>query len=181
MAYIFGALSHLAVGIIFLALKVYEMVWFNFMFSVPVFVFSFYMNRKGRHGLAFSLAFIELLVHQAAGVYYIGWDSGLQYFLIYLAGLTFFNAYWKKTVRLGLITVITATFLMLYLFFKIPKVCVLSESDGSMWQSKEFADFMNNIKPDGQSRLDRLYRHAGNIGNQDNLEDDFTIVEVAFG
>ena len=45
---------------------------------------------KGRHGLAFSLAFIELLFHQVAAVYYIGWDSGLQYFLIYLAGLTFF-------------------------------------------------------------------------------------------
>lgn len=41
VAYIFGALSHLIVGIIFLALKVYEMAWFNFLISVPVFLFSF--------------------------------------------------------------------------------------------------------------------------------------------
>ena len=128
IAYIFGATSHLIVGIVFLSLKVYEMVWFNFMFSVPAFLFSFFINRQGQHALAFSLAFIELLFHQVVAIYFIGWDSGLQYFLIYLAGLTFFNAYWKKTVRIGLITVISSTFLILYLFFRIPEAYILSEA-----------------------------------------------------
>jgi serine phosphatase RsbU (regulator of sigma subunit) len=128
MAYIFGAMSHLFAGIIFLLLQVHEMVWFNFIFSVPVFLFSLFVNRQGRHGLAFSLAFIELLFHQVAAVYFIGWDSGLQYFLIYLAGLTFFNAYWKKTIRIGLVTVIFFTFIILYLFFKTPQAYILSKS-----------------------------------------------------
>jgi sigma-B regulation protein RsbU (phosphoserine phosphatase) len=57
----------------------------------------------------------------------------------------------------------------------------VEKSDGSMWHFEEFADFMNKIKAGSQSRLDRLYRHAENIRNQDNFEDDFTIVEVAFG
>jgi sigma-B regulation protein RsbU (phosphoserine phosphatase) len=59
----------------------------------------------------------------------------------------------------------------------------VEKSDGSMWQFEEFADFMNSIKSGSQSRLDRLYRHAEHIRNkdQDNFEDDFTIVEVAFG
>jgi sigma-B regulation protein RsbU (phosphoserine phosphatase) len=56
----------------------------------------------------------------------------------------------------------------------------VEKSDGSMWQFNEFTDFMNKIRSDSQSRLDRLYRHAENIRNQDNFEDDFTIVEVAF-
>ncbi len=57
----------------------------------------------------------------------------------------------------------------------------VEKSDGSMWQFAEFSDFMANIKSDSQSRLDRLYRHAENISIQDSFEDDFTILEVAFG
>ena len=57
----------------------------------------------------------------------------------------------------------------------------VEKSDGSMWQFQEFADFMSNVKADGQSILDRLYNHAKSLGNSENFEDDFTIVEVAFG
>ncbi len=57
----------------------------------------------------------------------------------------------------------------------------VEKSDGTMWQFNEFTDFMNNIKSGAQTRLDHLYQHAENINNQDNFEDDFTIVEVAFG
>jgi sigma-B regulation protein RsbU (phosphoserine phosphatase) len=128
VAYILGAAGHIAAGILFLWLKVYPMVWFNFIFSVPVFVFSFFINRKGCHGLAFSLAFTEILFHQIGAVYFIGWASGMQYWLIYLAGLTFFNAYWKKAVRIGLISIISFTYIILYLFFRTPEAYVLSAS-----------------------------------------------------
>jgi sigma-B regulation protein RsbU (phosphoserine phosphatase) len=57
----------------------------------------------------------------------------------------------------------------------------VEKSDGSMWRFQEFADFMSNVKPNGQSILDRLYNHAKNLGSSENFEDDFTIVEVAFG
>ena len=50
-----------------------------------------------------------------------------------------------------------------------------------MWQFEEFADFMKKINVDSPSKLDHLYRHAKKIGNMDNFEDDFTIVEVVFG
>ncbi len=52
--------------------------------------------------------------------------------------------------------------------------------DGSMWRFQEFADFMNQIKTDGQSILDRLFNYAKNLGSSDHFDDDFTIVEVAF-
>ena len=126
-AYYLGLGGHLLLGFIFLWLKVYEMVWFNFIFSVPVFTLSLFINRQGRHGLAFSLGFAEILFHQIAAVYFIGWAGGMQFWLIYLAGLTFFNTYWTKTVRVGLITIISATLTILYLYFRTRQVYVLSE------------------------------------------------------
>jgi serine phosphatase RsbU (regulator of sigma subunit) len=57
----------------------------------------------------------------------------------------------------------------------------VEKSDGSMWRFQEFADFISNVKKDGQPILDRLYNYAKKIGNSENFEDDFTIVEVAFG
>jgi len=57
----------------------------------------------------------------------------------------------------------------------------IEKTDGSMWRFDEFADFMSNVKAGGQSILDRLYNHAKILGNSDTFEDDFTIVEVAFG
>lgn len=126
-AYFLGAVGHIIAGILFLWLKVYPMVWFNFLFSVPVFLFALIVNRKGFHGLAFSLGFTEILFHQIGAVYFVGWASGMQYWLIYLAGLTFFNEYWKKAARIGLITIISFTYLILYLFFRTPEAYVLSE------------------------------------------------------
>ena len=94
-AYYIGLGGHFLLGFLFLWLKVYEMMWINFIISSPLFLFSLLLNRRGRHGLAFSLGFAEILFHQIAAVYYIGWESGMQFWLIYLAGLTFFNTYWK--------------------------------------------------------------------------------------
>ena len=67
----------------------------------------------------------------------------------------------------------------LYLFSD--GVYEVEKSDGSMWQFNEFTDFMKNIKSGSQSKLDSLHQHAENINVQDNFEDDFTILEVAFG
>jgi len=57
----------------------------------------------------------------------------------------------------------------------------VEKSDGSMWRFKEFTYYMNSIKPGNHSRLEHRYQHAENIRNQDHFEDDFTILEVAFG
>ena len=56
----------------------------------------------------------------------------------------------------------------------------VEKRDGSMLQFQEFSEFMSNIKNDDQERLDHLYQHVKDIGNLENFEDDFTIVEVAF-
>ena len=49
-----------------------------------------------------------------------------------------------------------------------------------MWRFQEFSDFMTRIETDDQSKLDDLNDHARKLRQQENLEDDFTILEVAF-
>jgi sigma-B regulation protein RsbU (phosphoserine phosphatase) len=56
----------------------------------------------------------------------------------------------------------------------------IEKSDGSMWRFKEFAEFMNEVKAEGQSILDHIHRNACNLKQSDSFEDDFTIVEVSF-
>lgn len=125
-AYYFGALGHFNMIFIFWWLKIYEMVWFNVIVSVPFFATALLLNRQGRHGKAFSLAFFELLFHQIACVYFLGWNSGFQYILIYLAGLTFFNARWKNGLRIALIFVISSSFILLFFYFKSAGVYTIS-------------------------------------------------------
>ena len=67
----------------------------------------------------------------------------------------------------------------LYIFFF--GVYEVEKSDGSMWRFQEFADLMNKVKTDGQSILDRVYNYSRKLGKSDKFEDDFTIIEVAFG
>ena len=70
VAYIIGALGHALLIVRFRELHVVEMVWFNAFFSVPAFTLAFFLNRMGRHNIAFTLAFIELLLHQDTGYLY---------------------------------------------------------------------------------------------------------------
>jgi len=100
IAYAIGASGHLMGGLIFNSSGFSELALFNFFFSVPAFTIAFFITRKGMHNLAFSLAFIELLFHQIIAVYFLGWDSGAQYWLIYLVGLIFFNANWSNKLRI---------------------------------------------------------------------------------
>ena len=55
------------------------------------------------------------------------------------------------------------------------------KADGSMWQLDEFSDFMFNLSTKSRSRLQRLHSYAKDLCVDKNFEDDFTILEVAFG
>lgn len=56
----------------------------------------------------------------------------------------------------------------------------VEKADGSMWRVHEFMDYMQKIRADGHEVLDRLYGYVEGLGNTETLEDDFTILEVAF-
>lgn len=126
-AYIIGVIGHVFGAAGFAYYGVIEMVWFNCLYSIPAFLFSFFINRKGFHNLAFVFAFIELLVHQALGIYFLGWGVGFQYWLIYLIGLSFFNEYWKKRVRIFCFLTVIISYIVLYLCFQTPETYILNE------------------------------------------------------
>ncbi len=114
-AYIVGILGHAFAIFGFWNLGIKEMVYFNAFISVPAFLSAFVINRLGRHNLAFSFAFFELFVHQIIGVYFTGWGYGLQFWLIYLAGLSFFNPQWNTKVQYLLLALIAGTYVFLFL------------------------------------------------------------------
>ncbi len=63
----------------------------------------------------------------------------------------------------------------------IPMECTKSKkTDGSMWRFHEFTDYLQQVRTETGSVLDSLYEHVKELGNSDTLEDDFTILEVAF-
>ena len=128
IAYIIGASGHLMGGLSFNRSGFSELALFNFFFSVPAFTIAFFINRKGMHNLAFTLAFIELLSHQIIAVFFLGWDSGAQYWLIYLIGLIFFNANWSNKLRIFCFVIVFTTFGLLYIFCKNPYIYDLQQS-----------------------------------------------------
>ena len=120
IAYIVALSVHIALGIFFLILDIHEMALFNFLLSVPIFSAALVLNRLAFHNVAFSLAVFELYFHQVTAVYILGWDSGFQYYLIFLAALPLFNARWSGWPRLVFILFICVSYLILYTFFKVP-------------------------------------------------------------
>jgi sigma-B regulation protein RsbU (phosphoserine phosphatase) len=56
----------------------------------------------------------------------------------------------------------------------------VQKTDGSMWRFHEFKDYLQQVRTETGSVLDSLYEHVKELGNSDALEDDFTILEVAF-
>ena len=127
-AYIYGFTGHFALFIVFYCLNIKELMWFNCLFSVPIFIIAFVINRLGKHSLAFLFAYTELVTHQVACVYYLGWDCGFHYVFVYIAGLTFFNTYWKRWIRACLLSVVFVSFSFLYLFFKHTPMYVISQT-----------------------------------------------------
>ena len=115
-AFLFGLVAHALSIPMYLNIGIQEMVWFNVLFSVPAFAIAILLNRKGKHSFAFLWAFLELWLHQVATTYFLGWSCGAYYWLIYLAGLSFFNSQWSLKIQLVLLCIIVATFLGLYSF-----------------------------------------------------------------
>ena len=107
IVYYIGLFGHLSAIGMFWWMGIKEMVLFNLIISIPSFSIALILNRLGHHSFAFALGFIELFFHQILGIYFTGWETGFQFWLIYLAALSFFNARWKSIYNyIGLLLVI---------------------------------------------------------------------------
>lgn len=56
----------------------------------------------------------------------------------------------------------------------------ISGADGRMWEFDGFVDFMAKGCDKGRSKLDSLLEHVYRLHGSEHLEDDFSILEVAF-
>jgi len=56
----------------------------------------------------------------------------------------------------------------------------IAAPDGTMWELDDFVDFMAKPSDGTESDLDRLWKYARQLRGSDNLEDDFSIMEVEF-
>ncbi|HEU4718315.1 MAG TPA: hypothetical protein VFU15_10795 [Bacteroidia bacterium] len=83
-----GGLTHFSWLVLFGITHTYPLFYFNF-FSVALFVFFIWLNKRGHHLTALLMGISEVIAHQVLGVYVLGWDAGFQYILIIASMLLF--------------------------------------------------------------------------------------------
>ncbi len=117
LAYHFALAIHLVWVPLFFFLKATNLALVNIL-SVFAFLILIQINRKEKYLLATSIALIEVVLYQVAAVYYLGWDTGFQYFIIAAIMLPFFAAKPKPIIKFPLALMCMATFLLLEINFK---------------------------------------------------------------
>ena len=117
-AYYIGLIGHGSSIFLFWLFDLKELMLFNAFFSTPAFALALIFNKRGKFNAAFTLAFLELLIHQILATYYLGWDIGAHYWLIYLAGLCFFNANWNKWVQYTLLFIVCVSYVAIFFYMQ---------------------------------------------------------------
>ena len=111
-----GAISgislHVFFVIIFAIFKVYFLMWFNILISVPAFIIALLFCYRGNLRPAPIIGTVEVAIHQVLAVLLLGQDSGFQLllFCLVLTGILF------KKWKIALITNSLVCF-TLYLYF----------------------------------------------------------------
>jgi len=81
IACVFSFLVHFILLIVFLSLQITPLYIYN-IFSLSIFATAFVFVKKGNFKLSYYLMGFEFTTHQALCVILIGWDSGMQFWLI---------------------------------------------------------------------------------------------------
>ena len=71
--------------------------------SVLAFVLAFGLLRRGYLGTAALLGQIEVLLHQALAVHYLGWSAGFQYYVLAVAPLELMLGVRGRAVQVGML------------------------------------------------------------------------------
>ncbi len=98
-----GVLVHVLLLVLFTAHEYTVLALYN-IFSVLLFAGATILVRRGALTLGASLAFPELILHQALCVHYVGWDAGFQYWLLGLLPAYFLlprRLLWLSVVYFG--------------------------------------------------------------------------------
>ena len=117
ITYNLGFLVHALWILLFYFLEIYELAIFN-IFSVLVFSLSIKLNEKSKFMVAITFAYLEVVLHQWLAVYYVGWDTGFQYYIFGIVILPFLTEKPKKTIKFILAFIGIVSFLFLRYRYK---------------------------------------------------------------
>ena len=114
-AYIISGLTHICFVPIFYYLNLTVLALYN-IFSVAVFIFAYILNGKGHLTVSAISVSIEILLHAALAIYFIGWESGFFYYLLAIIPLIFSNPTTTNVQKIA-ITIFIATFYLSLKYF----------------------------------------------------------------
>ncbi|MCU4677595.1 GGDEF domain-containing protein [Catenovulum sp. 2E275] len=110
---LFGLCVHLSLLFIFYLLNITPLTVLNIL-SVFIWTSAFITNKKGKHDLAIHLITFEVVFHSVAAVYYLGLETGFQFYLLSIAALVIIFARFKPLLSIGYNLMIISIFASLY-------------------------------------------------------------------
>lgn len=99
--------------ILFLWFSIKVLVLFNIV-SLALYFLVLYLNRKGQHGVAFGLAYLEVSAHAVLAIILLSWGSGFFYYLLAIGPMLFF--YPRYHLILKIIPACTTAVILAILF-----------------------------------------------------------------
>jgi len=109
-------LIHLSVVPLFAILGVTPMVWLNIP-SLSAYFVGLQCARRGWFLGTMVISTIELIVHQALVVHFIGWEAGFQYYILSVTGMIFFLPSGRPVVKVMLLSSAAFGFVLIQLIF----------------------------------------------------------------
>lgn len=112
---VFGVIIHTSWIPLFWFLGVKPLFLFNFI-STSAWMIGFYFNRKGLHLSATALTGLEVYLHQSLCAYFIGWDTGFQYYILIVPMFIFLMPQGNNLIKFILTIIGFLNYLTLYHF-----------------------------------------------------------------
>jgi len=81
IASFFAIITHSSWILFFGYLGVKPLAYFNII-SVSIWIFAYFLNRRGFHYLSYNFMMLEVYLHQTLCVIFIGWAAGFQYLIL---------------------------------------------------------------------------------------------------
>ncbi len=125
---IFGIVAHSLLIFLFIIIGIKEMALYNILSSLSWYLI-YRINKKGNSKIAFGIGYLEVVLHSALGIFFMGWGSGFHYFLFSTVTVLFYMPNFKKIskITISLTSIILYIFLF-NLFYNTTPVYLLNDS-----------------------------------------------------
>lgn len=102
---------------LFWGIGIYPMAWVQIP-SIAAFVLAINLNRRGHHMGSMTVSLVEICLHQATAVYFLGWESAFQYFIPVVAVFPFLKPGGQWTWKAILFFMCLLVYLAMDLFLR---------------------------------------------------------------